>query len=161
MSPRGDHLPPQDTDDSVKPLQVVRKQLVSISTPHLQKHRQFISTNLQRLDAVCSSKVQLQWKIEQNVSNTPSSSKNVSLTLFMSSDIISLGWAVLESSVTSTVSKGDKCEEMNIILYLICWLYLSILLSSCVSHTCILLYPPHPCRESFKMLLKLLYNEPV
>lgn len=124
MSPRGDHLPPQDADDSVKPLQVVRKQLVSISTPHLQKHRRFISTNLHRLDAVSVTfhvvqRFNFNEKTEQHMSNIPSSFKNVSLTLFMSSDIISLGWAVLESSVTSTVSKEDTREEMYIILYLV------------------------------------------
>ena len=38
VSPRGDGLPAQYTDDSVKPLWIVWKQLVSISTPHLQKN---------------------------------------------------------------------------------------------------------------------------
>lgn len=37
MFPSGDYLPPQHTDDSVKPLFIVWQQLVSISTPHLRK----------------------------------------------------------------------------------------------------------------------------
>lgn len=50
--------------------------------------------------------------VKTNKPGEPSMISFYMLTLFMSSDRTSLGWAVLESRVTSTVSKEDEKSPM-------------------------------------------------
>ena len=87
--PRGDHLSAQHTDDPVKALLVVWQQLVLIATPDLHKHSSLIQSFPGALNTIATH----------------------GLTLFMSSDMTSLGWAVLASIVTSTVKKNQKKQN--------------------------------------------------
>lgn len=89
VSPRWHHLLAQHADDPVKPLLVVGQQLVLISAPNLHKHSPLMQNLPHHL-------------------KTHSHTHGSHLTLFMSSDMISLGWAVLTSSVTSTVETIQK-----------------------------------------------------
>lgn len=97
VPPRWHHLPPQHADDPVKPLLVVGQQLVLIPAPNLHKHSPLMQNLPHHL-------------------KTHSHTHRSHLTLFMSSDMISLGWAVLTSSVTSTVETRQKEETIALTL---------------------------------------------
>lgn len=121
VSPRWDHLSSQHADDPVKPLLVVWKQLLSISTPNLHK------------------RISLMHKYSYNVHTQ---THRAPLTLFMSSEMISLGWAVLASSVTSTV---ERTQKRRVFWYFLMSRSVEDTVVRCL--TCILLQPLHPCRR--------------
>lgn len=147
MSTGGNPLPAQHAQDSVKSLPVVGQQLAVISTTHLlgqrAVHGQSLCTKYDSLWVNFTFEIpDLMWKPMRIYSDL-----ETRLTLFMSSDRRSLGWAVSQSRVTSTVFKtGKNCE--------------SRLFSSWpakknktkwkknAKRTCILLHPLHFCEKN-------------
>lgn len=158
MSPRRDHLPPQDTDDSVKPLRIVWQQLVSISAPHLQRRRWFVSANLHtriQKSGTSASHPTPSWFLLNPWTDFWTLNWFCNHLVRASHSSCPLTWSAWGGPCWSRVSHSLRWRKANVERLINNMVNCTCKLTSpvcevCV-HTCVLLYPPHPCRDSFKI----------